>query len=533
MALTATSLAALGLLVLLFLQLRPRSVKVPKGLRLPPAPRGLPLLGNTLQLELNPKHQLRQWARTLGDVFSLKIGGYNFVLLCSPEAIKGIMDKQAAATSSRPPFPASHQAASGGMRTLLMEYNPRWRKLRTIVHKLTTPKVSDSMRPSQEFEAKQLAYDILTDNAGGDNFYRHCRRYTTSVVMTATYGKRIPTWENEDVKQVYQIMRELSLAAPPFGFLADTFPILLKLPMWMQTWRKRAAEYYKHQEDLWTRLFEELKTHIAEGVAPDCFVKQLIETDLKKNNVSDIEAAFVSGSMIEAGSETTASSLNTLLKHIAAYPRVQDVANEELTRVTLTRCSVRAITREIMRLKPPSRNVGVPHYSTEDVIYKDFFIPKGTMVTLAQLVVQNDDRYDDPFEFRPERFMKNNYRFGQASTLADAAERDHFSFGVGRRICPGLHIAENSLFITVAKILWAFELKPPLDANGKEEPIDISDDAFEEGTILVPRVYRLRFVPRSPGREKVIRHEWEQAKRDGFWLGDIKVTVDGMLQRAA
>jgi cytochrome P450 len=194
MALTATSLAALGLLVLLFLQLRPRSVKVPKGLRLPPAPRGLPLLGNTLQLEHHPKHQLRQWARTLGDVFSLKIGGYNFVLLCSPEAIKGIMDKQAAATSSRPPFPASHQAAAGGMRTLLMEYNPRWRKLRTIVHKLTTPKVSDSMRPSQEFEAKQLAYDILTDNARGDNFYTHCRRYTTSVVMTATYGKRVPTW---------------------------------------------------------------------------------------------------------------------------------------------------------------------------------------------------------------------------------------------------------------------------------------------------------------------------------------------------
>jgi phenylalanine-4-hydroxylase len=92
-------------------------------------------------------------------------------------------------------------------------------------------------------------------------------------------------------------MKELSLAAPPFGFLADTFPILLKLPMWMQTWRKRAAEYYRHQEELWTRLFEELKTHIAEGVAPDCFVKQLIETDLTKSNVSDIEAAFVSGSM--------------------------------------------------------------------------------------------------------------------------------------------------------------------------------------------------------------------------------------------
>jgi hypothetical protein len=80
-------------------------------------------------------------------------------------------------------------------------------------------------------------------------------------------------------------MKELSLAAPPFEFLADTFPNLLKLPMWMQTWRKRAAEYYKHQEDLWTRLL--LGAKDSHRVAPDCFVKQLIETDMKKNNVCD------------------------------------------------------------------------------------------------------------------------------------------------------------------------------------------------------------------------------------------------------
>ena len=65
-------------------------------------------------------------------------------------------------------------------RFLLMPYSPDWRKLRAIVHRLLTPKSSNTFMPSQLFEAKQLLWDILTDNANQKNFYMHIRRYTTS-----------------------------------------------------------------------------------------------------------------------------------------------------------------------------------------------------------------------------------------------------------------------------------------------------------------------------------------------------------------
>lgn len=48
------------------------------------------------------------------------------------------------------------------------------------MHKLLTPKSSNAFMPSQLFEAKQLLWDILTDNANQENFYMHIRRYTTS-----------------------------------------------------------------------------------------------------------------------------------------------------------------------------------------------------------------------------------------------------------------------------------------------------------------------------------------------------------------
>jgi cytochrome P450 len=91
-----------------------------------------------------------------------------------------------------------------------MPYSEHWRRLRTIVHQLLTPRMSATFKPSQLFESKQLVYDILHHNDGYTGFYQHCRRYTTSVIMASTYGRRVPTWENEDIKEIYSIVREFA-----------------------------------------------------------------------------------------------------------------------------------------------------------------------------------------------------------------------------------------------------------------------------------------------------------------------------------
>ena len=151
-------------------------------------------VGNTLQLGPRPQKQLKKWANEYGEIMQVQIGWENWVFLNSPQAVKDIMDRQSAVTSGRAPMPVGSDLISGGMRFLFMGYTPTWRKLRTIVHKLLTPKVSNTFMPSQLFEAKQLVYDLLTDNANQEDFYMHVRRYTTSVVMTSTYGRRVKQW---------------------------------------------------------------------------------------------------------------------------------------------------------------------------------------------------------------------------------------------------------------------------------------------------------------------------------------------------
>jgi len=181
-----------AVIVFFYRLLKPRTV--PNGLRTVPGPPGLPLLGNAHQISQHPHQDYMRWAKEYGEVYKIRLGWNDWYMLNSPEAVKDIMDRQSANTSSRHPMPVASQALSGGLRFLFMTYGPDWRRMRSLAHKLLTPKMSDTFQPSQDFEAKQLLYDILTDNKDDTEFYMHIRRYTVSVMMTSTYGRRVPKW---------------------------------------------------------------------------------------------------------------------------------------------------------------------------------------------------------------------------------------------------------------------------------------------------------------------------------------------------
>lgn len=184
-----------GLVVVLglFVLLRSDSKDKAKG-KLPPGPKGIPIIGNAHQLGPNPHRQLQRWAAQYGDLFSVRLGWDNWVFINTPNGVREIFDKQSAATSGRMPAPVLSGILSRDNRLLLLTYGEKWRKLRAIVHKSLTPKASSAYRPGQEFEAKQLIHDIATDNGDQRSFYMHVRRYTTSVVLLSTYGLRVPSW---------------------------------------------------------------------------------------------------------------------------------------------------------------------------------------------------------------------------------------------------------------------------------------------------------------------------------------------------
>lgn len=195
-------LAVIGASLALLVLWESRRNRTPPGYREVPGPKRLPILGNTHQLSKHPQQEIKQWAREYGEIYKIQMGWNTWYMLNSPEAVKDIMDRQSLHTSSRVPMPVASDVLSGGMRFLFMPYGPEWRRLRAVSHKLLTPRMSDTFQPSQEFEATQLLHDILTNNTGDKEFYMHVRRYTVSVIMTSTYGRRVPQWVSEVLRTI-------------------------------------------------------------------------------------------------------------------------------------------------------------------------------------------------------------------------------------------------------------------------------------------------------------------------------------------
>ncbi len=384
------SLAAFPfILVCLYLYVTPNVLKDSRRRHLPPGPKGLPFIGNMLDLA-NPeavRAKVVAWNKTFGDVFYTRIGGTDYIWLSTPQSVKELLDKKSSLYSSRPPAPLAQDVASGGRRQLFMEYGPKYRVVRKISHALLNINKTVSYQPVQDFESKQLMYDIMHDP---EHFYDHNRRYSASVIITITYGHRIKDWDDPLVKRIYTVINNLQNFSTPGAWLVDSFPVLQYLPQWMTgNWRSYGQKCYEHDSAHYLKLWRNLKQEVREGKAANCFCKDLYESEPDKD---ELDAAYHAGGLVEAGSETTSAFLNSWILYMCLHPDVFKKAQEEIDRVIgpdrlptfedeMSLPYVRALIKELLRTRPPNK-IGMQHATTEDDWYEGMFIPKGSVVML-------------------------------------------------------------------------------------------------------------------------------------------------------
>ena len=162
-----------------------------------------------------------------------------------------------------------------------------------------------------------------------------------------------------------------------------------------------------------------------------------------------------------------------------------------------------------------SAAAGVPHYLKEglstlnhdypaanvclhvDDEYEGMHIPKDSMIFLATWAIHHSDaEFEDHERFNPDRYLKFDKLANDYAGAADWASRDHYGYGAGRRICPGIHLAERNMWRIAAKLLWAYEFAEPLDpVTGQVKPLDA--DAYINGILISPLPFEVRITPRS------------------------------------
>src|SRR5882724_7901552 len=114
----------------------------------------------------------------------------------------------------------------------------------------------------------------------------------------------------------------------------------------------------------------------------------------------------------------------------------------------------------------------------------------------------NPELHDDPHTFNPARYLSKPLPAADYVNTNNGYDRDHFTYGAGRRVCPGIHVAERSLFINVVRTLWGFNLEKESGPSG--EPLE-PPTAMIRGFLSVPVKFKCKMIPRSAQHEKVMR----------------------------
>ncbi|XP_014555486.1 hypothetical protein COCVIDRAFT_16919 [Bipolaris victoriae FI3] len=524
--LKVTLVIAVPILVLLaiYFIIVPNSIKDPRRRHLPPGPKGLPFIGSLLDLADNDaiRHTVNAWRAQYGDIYYTKIGGTDYIWLSSPKVVKDLMDRKSGIYSSRPPSPLAQDVASAGRRQLFMPYGPRWRSVRKHSHALLNLSTSTNYQVIQDFESKVLLKELLQDP---NDFMDINRRYSASVIMRVTYGYRIPSWDDPLIKRIYSVLDRFTEMTSPGAWAIESFPSLTWVPQaLMGNWRSYGQRVFEQDSAVYVDLWNRLKKETDAGIAKDCFTKTFYLNDPAKAGIDDLAAAYTCGGLIEAGSETTGTTLNNFMLCMVLFPEVQRRAQEELDRVVGSERLpqwedeanlpyVRSVIKEVMRWRPVNK-FGMPHATSEDDWYEGMFIPKGSVVVLNWWAIHyNPDLWSNPSAFDPSRYLNHTASAAHYMNTADPSERDHFSYGAGRRACPGVHVAERSLFINVSRVLWGFNLSPKKGKDGSQVPVNAN---MEPGFFSVPQPFKCDIRPRSEKHTSIMREESRMAEEKGL-----------------
>ncbi|KAI0709633.1 cytochrome P450 [Cerioporus squamosus] len=492
---------SLPVIVVIYLTCRYYWRSAKPGSRIPPGPMGWPIIGCFTYLTRYPELTLHRWAARYGPLCSFFIGNQLFVAISDVHIVKDLVVTNGATFSSRKDMFVKAQLVFARRGVTATQYNDTWRKHRRLASMFLTQRAVAGYMPGLEREAKEMISDLYVRSKAGTlplNPQPFASRASLNNILMLTFGFRTESLDDPLVADSLRLSREFMNTTGPVANLVDFIPLLQKLPNQMAT-RGRALN--RELVDICGTMVRRIEGALARGEPyPDCMAKYLL-THREAEELDDLDIIVLCGAFMIGGVETTSSVKQWFAAHIPTCRDIQARARAELDNV----CGrdrlptaddeakmpyIHAIVKEIERCHNPFW-IGTPHMNTEDFYYNGYLIPKETVIILNAWTMHHDPkRYPDPYEFKPERYLNDHLTCAESANLADPMARDHWMFGAGRRICPGMALAEREIFLAVSHLLWAFEMEELPD-----ELIDLKEYDGLSGRSPVPN--RIRLTPRD------------------------------------
>ncbi|EPS93959.1 hypothetical protein FOMPIDRAFT_48847 [Fomitopsis schrenkii] len=485
-----------------------------RGLRLPPGPPGLPLIGNLHQISDDYQQDtFSEWGRRYGDVVYARFVANDVLIVNSAAAARVLMEKRGAKYSGRPLFTNIFLCtyySSGGFSWNLafMPNTDRWKRHRKwFQHGFQVKRRLDEYIPIQQRETRRILSDLLVEP---DAYMSHIKRFAAATMLEIGYGHTVTSLDDDYIHMIDSALDGMFLAGNPGSMMVDFFPPLKYVPAWLPglTWKKTATRLRPVVDVMNLSPFRAVVKAMNEGSAKSSFASAILDEVSPDEPLSPAEEREMSGAVgtvYAAGTETTVSMLSAWLLAMVRYPEVYKRAQTEINMVIGTgrlpelhdRDSLpflECILKEVYRWHCPVP-LGVPHALSENDEYRGWWIPKGSMV-IANLwgMMRDPELYPDPEAFRPERFLG----FDKEAEVLDPKK---VVFGFGRRVCPGQFLADNNVWLVLATLIATMNIRKARGEDGVEITPRLD---YTSGIVSHPKPFPCDILPRSEKARQLI-----------------------------
>ncbi|XP_040379536.1 cytochrome P450 93G1 [Oryza brachyantha] len=441
--------------------------------RLPPSPASLPVIGH-LHLLRPPVHRtFHELAARLGPLMHVRLGSTHCVVASSADVAAELIRSHEAKISERPLTAVARQFAYDSAGFAFAPYSPHWRFMKRLcMSELLGPRTVEQLRPVRRAGLVSLLGSVLQAAPKAVDLTRELIRMSnTSIIRMA--ASTVPGSVTEEAQELVKVVAELVGA-----FNADDYIALCR--GWdLQGLRRRAADVHrrfdalleemiKHKEEARAAKKKELEVDGAGGggsgkdlldILLDKAEDGAAEVKLSRDNIK----AFIID-VVTAGSDTSAAMVEWMLAELMNHPEALRKVRDEIDGVVgRDRIAgeadlpslpyLQAAYKETLRLRPAAP---IAHrQSTEEIHIRGYRVPAQTSVFINVWSIGRDPAYwDEPLEFRPERFLAG----GGSEGLEPRGQHFQFMpFGSGRRGCPGMGLALQSVPAVVAALVQCFD----------------------------------------------------------------------------
>ncbi|XP_066275013.1 steroid 17-alpha-hydroxylase/17,20 lyase-like isoform X2 [Branchiostoma lanceolatum] len=465
-----------------------------KRWRMPPGPFFWPIIGNLFSFGGQFFLTFIDLAKTYGDVFSLKLGMTDVVVLNSLDAVKEALVKKGVDFAGRPKTLSGDIFTEGGKDIAFTDYSPTWKLHRKLFHSAIRGYASGENLQSKVHESLE---DIITEFSKMEgravDLEDYIYKLVYNVICSAAFGVRY-NMDDEEFKTLMKVSKD---AAEVFGqgTLADVYPSLRYLPLpTITAVKKMTGEFFgifqrhleQHKETFDPSNLRDITDHMIKA-----------QKDAEEEGIHDVTALTDThlrqtiGDIFGGGTDTTIMTLRWAILFLAAHPEVQEKVAAELDgavgRDRLPELSDREATpyteatiHEVMRIGSIAP-LSLPHATTVDTTLRGYQIPKGTWIMPNLWALHHDPAtWGDPDVFRPERFLDEN---GKPIPKPAAL----MPFSAGRRACPGEAVAKADTFLLLGGLVHNFRFRIP---EG-EGPPDLTPDKKGGGAGSLPSPYKV------------------------------------------